>query len=281
MANGSGGVGRFGQPKLGWEFFGSELKRHREAAGLTQQELGRRVICSGSYIGQFETAMRKPQLDVAQRVDVELKTDGLFGRMCEQLINNSPFTSYFAEAVYLERLATSVREYAPTFVPGLLQTAAYARAVFLAGLPFASDDEIDSRVATRLERARLLDHPTRPLLWVVLDETALRRKVGGAAVMHQQLTHIASLVSRRRVVMQVLPFEAGAPALGGMLTLMAFEDAPSVAYEEGHGHGGLVDDPALVARAKQSYDLVSAAALSPEESLRLVQSMVKEYVDDQ
>ncbi|MEU1308905.1 helix-turn-helix transcriptional regulator [Streptomyces cinnamoneus] len=273
--------GRYGQSRIGWEFFGSELKRRREEAGLTQQELGRRVICSGSYIGQFETAMRKPQLDVAQRIDVELGTGGLFARMCEELISSSPFTSYFAEAVYLERLAIAVREYAPTFIPGLLQTAGYARAVFLAGLPFAPDEEIESRVATRLGRAQLLDRPTRPLLWVVLDESALRRKVGSAAVMCEQLTHVASLARRRRIAMQVLPFAAGAPGLGGMLTLMTFDDAPPVVYEEGHAHGGLVDDPAMVSRAKQAYDLVSAAALSPELSLRFIQSVAKEYADDQ
>ncbi|HZG02971.1 MAG TPA: helix-turn-helix transcriptional regulator, partial [Streptomyces sp.] len=78
MANTSGGngsrSGRSGQPRVGWEFFGSELKRRREESGFTQQELGERVFCSGAYIGQFETAVRKPQLDIAQRIDEELQT---------------------------------------------------------------------------------------------------------------------------------------------------------------------------------------------------------------
>lgn len=281
MAKDPGRASRYGQSKVGWEFFGSELKWRREATGLSQQELGRRVFCSGAYIGQFETAVRKPQLDVAQRIDVELDTGGFFARMCEKLIDSSPYTHYFAEAVYLESLATAIREHAVMFVPGVLQTAAYARAVFLAGLPFATDDEIDSRVATRLARARLLDHPTEPLLWVVLDEGVIRRKVGGAAVMHEQLEHVASLAQRRRIFLQVLPYAAGASPLGGMLTLMTFEDAPPVAYEEGHRTGGLVDDPTLVARARAAYDLVSAAALSPEASLSLIRSVAKEYADEQ
>ncbi|MEU5051368.1 helix-turn-helix transcriptional regulator [Streptomyces sp. NPDC021096] len=280
MANGSGASGRFGQSKLGWEFFGSELKRHREAAGLTQQELGRRVICSGSYIGQFETAKRKPQLDMAQRIDVELKTNGLFERMCEELINGSPYAHCFAEAAYLEGLAVTIREYAPTFVPGILQTPAYARAVFVGGFPFAPEDDIQARVTARLERARLLDHPTEPLLWAVLDESVIRRKFGSAVVMHEQLTHIVSLVRRRRIGVQVLPFEAGHPVVDGTLTLMTFDDAPPMAYSEGHRTGNLLDDPAMVARCVRSYELATAVALSPAESLSLIQSVAEEYAHE-
>ncbi|MEU7164297.1 helix-turn-helix transcriptional regulator [Streptomyces morookaense] len=272
--------GWLGQSRIGWGFFGRELKRRREAAGLTQQELGMRVFCSGSYIGQFETAIRKPQLDVAQRIDVVLETDGFFERVWEELFNSSPYAEWFTEAAYLQGLATSICEYAPVFVPGLLQTAAYARAVFLGGFPFAPDSEIEKRVAARLERQRILQDPTTPLLWVVLDENVLRRKIGGAAVMHEQLMRVASVAHERRMGVQVLPFDAGAPAVGGSLTLMAFDDAPPVAYCEGHRTGNLLDDPAVVAHCQRSYDLVRAAALSPEASLSLIESVAEEYADE-
>ncbi|MCC2278679.1 helix-turn-helix transcriptional regulator [Streptomyces sp. ET3-23] len=270
-------AGRSGQPRIGWGFFGAELKRWREAAGLTQTELGRRVFCSGSYIGQFETGIRKPQLDVAMLIDVELKTDGLFERTCRELINKSPFTDYFAEAAYLESLAKSIQSYSPTFMPGLIQTPDYARAVFLAGFPFATDEEIESWVAARLERQRILDDPTKPMLWAVLDESAIRRRVGGPAVMCGQLMRVISLVHSRRIGMQVLPFGAGAPAVGGMLKLMTFEDAPPVAYGEGAQTGYLLDDPATVARCEQDFGFLSAAALSPEASLALVREAAEEY----
>ncbi|MFE0047270.1 helix-turn-helix domain-containing protein [Streptomyces albireticuli] len=279
MANGRGS-GRYGQSKVGWEFFGSELRLRREAAEFTQQELGMRVFCSGSYIGQFEAGIRKPQLEVAQRIDAVLETGGFFTRMCEELINNSPFSDYFAEAAYLEGVADTIQVYAPMFVPGLFQTADYARAVFLGGFPFALDGDIDNWVAARMERARLLEHPTTPMLWAVLDENVLRRKVGGAAVMREQLLHLASLVRRRRIGVQVLSYSAGAPALGGLLKLMTFTDAPPVAYGEGPMTGNLVDDPALVAKCGRLYDLVRASALSPEASLDLIQAAAEGCADE-
>ena len=166
MANGS--------RQAAWEFFGTELKRRREEAALTQAELGYRVFVSGGYIGQFEQAIRKPQLDVAGRIDEVLQTDGFFERLWRKLIKDQPYTEYFAHVVELERLATEICEYAPTVVPGLLQTREYARAVFLAGNPLATDEYIEELLKGRMDRARLLKDATRPRYWVVLHETVLR-----------------------------------------------------------------------------------------------------------
>ncbi|MFI9204849.1 Scr1 family TA system antitoxin-like transcriptional regulator [Streptomyces sp. NPDC053048] len=280
MAKDSAWTGRYGQSRVGWEFFGTELKRRREAAGLTQQELGRRVFCSGSYIGQFETGVRKPQLDVAERIDVELGTDGFFARMCVELINASPHAEWFADAAYLYGLATTISEYAATFVPGVLQTAAYARAVFVGSHPFAPEDDIQARVTARLERARIFDRPTELLWWAVFDESVIRRKFGGSAVMHEQLMHISKLARERRIGVQVLPFEAGHPVVDGALTLMTFEDAPSVAYSEGHRSGNLLDDPAMVAQCERSYELARSVALPPAESLSLIESVAEEFAHE-
>ncbi|MEV4744698.1 helix-turn-helix transcriptional regulator [Streptomyces sp. NPDC049555] len=280
MAKDAGRFGRFGQARVGWEFFGSELKRRREAAGLTQQELGRRVFCSGSYIGQLEAGIRRPQPDLAALIDIELETDGLFERMCRELIGGAPHAAWFAEAQYLYGLATTIREYAPTFVPGVLQTAGYARAVFLGGFPFLPEDDLQARIEARMERARILDHPTSPVWWAVLDEAVIRRRTGGAAVMCEQLMHIVSLVRRRRIGVQVLPFTAEYPVLDGSLTLMAFDDAPPVAFSEGHRTGSLLDDPATVSRCVDSYDLARSVALPLDDSLSLLESVAKEYAHE-
>ncbi|MFF7728539.1 helix-turn-helix transcriptional regulator [Streptomyces sp. NPDC008001] len=280
MARGEGAARYGGQTKFGWGFFGTELKRRREAAGMTQQELGRRVFCSGAYIGQFETGIRKPQLDIAQRIDAELGTDGFFGRMCEELINSSPAMHYFADVAYLETIATEIHAYAPMFVPGVFQTASYAHAVFKAAFPLALNSDVDSWVASRLERQHILEHATKPLLWAVIDEHVIRRPTGGAAVMHAQLARLAELVRAERIIMQVLPFSSGAPVLGGMVKLMAFDDAPPVAYAEGAMTGTLVDDPVRVARFRLAYDFVRAAALPREASLGLIESVAEEYADD-
>ncbi|WP_418956963.1 helix-turn-helix domain-containing protein [Streptomyces tritici] len=261
-----------------WEFFGAELKRRREAAGLTQDELGRRVFVSGGYIGQFEQAIRKPQLDVAQRIDEVLQTDGFFERTYRKLIDTSPYAEYFAAAAELETLATKICDFAPAVVPGLLQTAAYTRAVTLATNPFATDEYIEEKVSSRLERQHILKDPGRPVYWAILHENVLRIPVGGAAAMAEQLERMAAAMRQRTVLVQVLPYSAGAYAvMNGTLRLMEFEDAPPTVYTEAVYSGNLLDDPAMVKRAQAAYDLFRAAALSPEASLALIESAAEDY----
>ncbi|CAM5271977.1 Helix-turn-helix transcriptional regulator OS=Streptomyces tendae OX=1932 GN=GUR47_09840 PE=4 SV=1 [Streptomyces tendae] len=269
MANGS--------RQAAWEFFGTELKRRREDAGFTQVELGARVFVSGGYIGQFEQAIRKPQLDVAQRIDEALQTDGIFERLCRRLIDDPRYADYFAEVVELERLASTVCDFEPTVVPGLLQTPAYARALTLATHPFAADEFVEDRVTARMERSRILDHAARPVYWAVVHETVLRVPVGGAEATAQTLEHMCRMAAERKVLLQVLPFSAGAPANSGSLRLMEFEDAPPTAYTESTFSGSLLDDPAVVHRARRAYDLIRGAALSPEVSLALVRSAAEGF----
>ncbi|MFC9954020.1 helix-turn-helix domain-containing protein [Streptomyces prasinus] len=270
MANGS--------RQAAWEFFGTELRRHREESGFTQVELGARVFVSGGYIGQFEQAIRKPQLDVARRIDETLRTDGIFERMWRKLIKEQTYTEYFSHAAELERLATEIYEYAPAVVPGLMQTREYARAMFLAGNPLATDEYIEELIKGRLDRTRILKDATRPVYWVVVHETVLRAPVGGPAVMARQLDHIAALMRQRTVLLQMLPFSAGAhPAMGKMMWLMEFEEAPPTVYTEGMLSGSLLDEPALVKRIRASYDHIRAAALSPEASLPLIESAAEDY----
>jgi transcriptional regulator with XRE-family HTH domain len=270
MANGS--------RQAAWDFFGTELKRRREDAGLTQVELGLRVFVSGGYIGQFEQAIRKPQLDVAQRIDGVLQTDGIFERLCRKLIDDKRYADYFARAAELEAQATKICEFAPALVPGLLQTPAYARAVTLAMNPFAPDEFIDEKVSGRMERAQILKDATRPVYWVILHENVLRIPVGGPAVMAEQLEHVAALARERTVMVQVLPYTAGAYAvMTGDLRLMEFEDAPPTAYTEAVYSGTLLDDPAVVKHVQSAYDLLRAAALSPEASLDLIESAAEDF----
>lgn len=261
-----------------WEFFGTELKRRREEAGLTQTELGAKVFVSGGYIGQFEQAIRKPQLDVAQRIDQVLGTDGIFERLCRKLIDDPRYADYFAQVVELERLATLICEFAPTVVPGLLQTKEYARAVTIAANPFQADEHVDEIVTARLERSLILSDATRPEYWVALHENVLRIPVGGPPAMARQLDYIAGLMRDRTAIVTVLPHKAGAhAAMNGDLRLMEFEDAPPVAYTETSFSGTLVDVPAVVKRAQRAYDLLRVATLSPEVSLTLIESAAEDF----
>ncbi|AOR34456.1 transcriptional regulator [Streptomyces fodineus] len=270
MANGS--------RQAAWEFFGAELKRRREDRGLTQADLGTRVFVSGGYIGQFEQAIRKPQLDIAQRIDQALQTDGIFERLCRKLIDDRRYAEYFAEVVELERVATRICEFAPTVVPGLLQTKAYAEAVTLAANPFVTDEYVEDIVGARLERARILKDATRPEYWVILHENVVRIPVGGPQAMAEQLEHVAGLTRERTVWATVIPYATGAhAAMTGDLRLMDFEDAPPVAYTETSFSGTLMDDPAVVKRAHRAYDLLRVAALSPEASLALIESAAEDH----
>ncbi|WP_406366197.1 helix-turn-helix domain-containing protein [Streptomyces sp. NBC_00645] len=256
---------------------GAELRHARENAGLSQAELGEPLFVSGSFIGQLESGTRRLHLEYAVQLDEILGTNGFFERNCKALAR-SKYPDHFAEAAEAEAVASAIREYAPLLIPGLLQTAGYARAIFRGGRPTAASDVIDDLVATRLERAHVLSDPTTPLLWAVLDEAVLRRKVGGAAVMTESLRHIAALAKRHRIIIQVLPFGVGAHmAMGGSLKLMAFEDAPPLAYLEGLGTGRLEDYPGTVSGYELTFDLLVASALSPPESLALVESVAEDY----
>ncbi|MEV0557572.1 MULTISPECIES: helix-turn-helix transcriptional regulator [unclassified Streptomyces] len=256
---------------------GAELRHARERKGLSQSELGEPLFVSGSFIGQLEAGTRRLHLEYAAQIDEILDTNGFFERNCKALAK-SKYPDHFEEAAEAEAVATAIRHYLPLLIPGLLQTPAYAAALFRSYRPLVSGAEIEELVATRMERARLLSDPTTPLLWVVLDEAALRRPVGGTAVMTEALRHVADLARRHRIIMQVLPFDAGDHAgMGGSLKLMEFADAPPLCFVEGLDMGKLLDDPATVARHALTFNLLQAAALSPQGSLALVESVAQDY----
>ncbi|MGW0562981.1 helix-turn-helix domain-containing protein [Streptomyces sp. NPDC003016] len=259
---------------------GAELRHAREKAGLTQEELGQPLFVSGSFIGQLEAGTRRMMPEYAVKIDEVLGTGGFFERNCEAS-TKSKYPDHFAEAVEAEAMATVIKQYAPLLIPGLLQTKAYAKALCRAYRPTALDTEIDELVDARLHRARILDDPTTPLLWTVLDEATLRRPVGGSATMAEALGHVCQQIRRHRIIAQVLPFSAGAiAAIGGGIKLMHFPDAPPLAYIDGVGTGQLLDDPATVARHELTYDLLRASALSPEASLALLESAAEDYAHE-
>ncbi|WP_327126163.1 helix-turn-helix transcriptional regulator [Streptomyces sp. NBC_01727] len=259
---------------------GAELRHRRDRAGLSQEELGLPLFVSGSFIGQLESGTRRMQLDQAQKFDEILTTDGFFVRNCVAL-KKSKYPDHFAEAAEAEAVAKTIKEYAPQLIPGLLQTERYARAVFRGGLPMAAESVVDDLTRVRLDRAQLLSDPTTPLFWSVLDEAVLRREVGGPAVLANALNHVLKLAREHRIIVQVLPFNAGAHmAMEGPLKLMSFDDAPPLAYLQGLGTGKLHDDPATVRHYELTYDLVAASALSPEASLALIESVAEDHAHE-
>ncbi len=257
--------------------YGEELRYQRESAGLTQATLGERIILSPSMIAHIEAGRRKPRLDDAQRLDKELNTGGFFERFLDSL-DVVEVADHFEAALEAEQTATAISEYAVSFVPGLLQTPAYARAVLRTLQPNPIPDEVDKNAVNRMRRAEILKNLSSPTVWIVLNENVLRTVVGGPETMAEQLRHILALARSGRILIQVIPHSAGAHAcMSSMLKLMRFDDAPDLAYVEGLFTGNLMDDPAMVQKCKDAYDLARAAALPPDASLDLLATVAEEY----
>ncbi|WP_063775794.1 helix-turn-helix domain-containing protein [Streptomyces odonnellii] len=238
---------------------GAELRYQREKKEMSQSEVGRLLFLTGAFIGMLESGTRRMRPEIAIKLDEILDSGGYFFRVCAALKDlRQPDQS--TEAVKAEQSAKRIQEYAPQHIPGILQTKAYAQAALRSCLPTAAEEAINELITPALERAKMLQHP-EPTVWTVLDEAVLQRMIGGPAVMAEALRHIAELGRRRRIVVQVLPFAAGGhPAIDGALKLMAFSDAPTLAYLKCFASGQLVDDPAAVAQYEFAFSLIGASA---------------------
>ncbi|KND38367.1 helix-turn-helix domain-containing protein [Streptomyces acidiscabies] len=257
--------------------YGQWIKERREELSLTQQEVADRAIMSRTHIAHIEAGRRTPSKEDARRLDRVLQMQGALiifrpGREEEEVVPD-----YFSAVLILEQQAVQIREFGLTYFPGLLQTERYARAVLGQVFPPISDEERDKRVVTRLERQRFLESGRVPAFWVLLDEMVLRRPVASADIMAEQITHVADLAESGRIRVHVLPFGAGHhPLLGGMLTLMWFDDQPPLAYSEGNIAGKLYDSPSLVEQYQHRYDLALSDALPLQESVALLRAAAKD-----
>lgn len=156
------------------DYYGSELRRLREDARLNQAQLGTSLFCTASLIGQIETAKKVPTRDFSNRVDAALGTDGVFARLVG-LVLRSQLPSWFQAYAEMEARAEYISSYQAQLVYGLLQTEEYARAV----LGVWKGDDLDVKVAARMERQRILVRENPPLMWVVMSEAVLHQEVGG------------------------------------------------------------------------------------------------------
>lgn len=254
------------------DYFGSELRRFREAAGLKQWQLGEIVFCTASLIGQIETAHKVPTREFAERIDAALMTDGAFSRLVG-LVLRSQLPTWFQAFADMEARATYLSTYQCQLVYGLLQTEAYARAVLATGRP----DKLDELVAARMERQRILRRERPPVGLIVLDEAVLHRPVGGVEVMREQLSHLLGLQGERWIRLQVLPFGVGAHAsLDGSFSLLRFDDDPDIIYTEDLISGHMTANPETIRDSALRYASLQAAALSVEDSAELIKHVLEE-----
>ncbi|MDC0768254.1 helix-turn-helix domain-containing protein [Streptomyces sp. HD] len=254
------------------DYFGFELRRYREAAGLTQKQLGGIVYCTGSLVGQIETARKLPTLPFSERADMALETDGLLARLYV-LVMRSQLPAWFQQVAELESRATEICTFQTHMVHGLLQTREYARAV----LGVLDDTDLDDRTEVRLARQRIFDKDEPPVFWMILGEAALHQEIGGRETMRGQLERLLSFERNPRINVQVLPFTAGAHAgLQGPFNLYRVPGDPTIVYTEGYGSGHPTANPDTVKDCALRYDHLQAAALSLKDSAELIRRVMEE-----
>jgi transcriptional regulator with XRE-family HTH domain len=238
---------RKGGPTVLRILLGAQLRRLREAKGITLEEAGHKIRASHSKMSRLELGrVGFKDRDVADLLTEYGVHDEQERDMLRSLARQANaqgwwhvyadiMASWFEAYVGLEEAASTVRAYEVQFVPGLLQTEAYARAVTMLGYADAPPEEIDRRVNLRLARQKLLDGDDPLQLWAVVDEALLRRPLGGVAVMREQVRHLIELTSMRNVTLQVIPFYSGGhAAAGGPFSILRFAqpDLPDVVYLE-------------------------------------------------
>jgi len=261
------------------DFFGAEVRRWRNAAGMSQEQLGQLIGYSAALVGRVELGERSPSLDFAEGCNRALPAaGGLFGRLYELARHwAGGYPSWFAEWVESERRATMLRTWEPLLIPGLLQTPDYARTLFLAWHGADSDDQVDQLVNARIERQAIFQRTDPPSLWAVLEESVLRRRIGNAQTMREQLLHLLEVSERSTITVQVVPGEAGAHVgLLGAFSVAAFANAPGIVYLESPDEGQIMERPSVVAKISEIFDRVRADALPRGASRDLIRKVAEE-----
>jgi transcriptional regulator with XRE-family HTH domain len=254
-------------------FFAAKLKRLRLTKGWSQEALGKRIGYSGEMVSKVEKGDNPPSPEFARALDAQAfpELGGLFTELLEQA-GDWRFRTY----TDAEQHASVIRMWNPLLVPGLFQTADYARAIYEAWRGVDGDRTIDADVTARLERQSLLDRSLPPSVGVVIDETVLYREIGSAKVMHDQLLHLADMSERPRVTIQVLPADVGAHVgLLGAFLILGFPDAPGMLYFESPDRGETTTNPVRLARVTLTWDVLRDEALGARASRDLFRKVAE------
>ncbi|MFF8566296.1 helix-turn-helix domain-containing protein [Streptomyces albidoflavus] len=273
---------------------GRELRKLRVAANLTSTQVVRKLICSPSKLTRLETGenvvvetadvmalceiYKAPpeirELLLGYAAVTKTKRDWWQSPEYRPAISPS-FKAYLG----LEATAEALHNYEGEFVPGLLQTEGYVRAVHQLRHKTLPSDEIDRMVSVRMTRQEAMLRPDRPLKFAaIINEAILRRQVGGPSVMRAQIEHLAEMASQPSVRVQVVPFKAGGHAgMDGAFTLLRFEDAPPIVYWENLGGASVVRRRADVAEYEEAFTDLQILAVGPQESLGMIKEAIKEF----
>ncbi|MBF6354668.1 helix-turn-helix domain-containing protein [Nocardia higoensis] len=262
------------------------LSEMRENVGLSKEEVSGRTGINVTTLYRIEAAQARPQRrtlmalldlyavdDERRKYALDLLIDAQKPGMSRPWEAN--LTEVYAAYINFEAEALSARHYQTSFIPGLLQTPQYAMAVIDTSMPKVEAAVMESRAQARMNRAAVLTKHEPLEMWVVMDEAAIRRVVGGPETMSGQLEKLLEMNKLKNVILQILPFDAGAhPGMAGSFTLLDFRDPndPELVYVEGIAGDELVEGHAEVRRFGIIFDQLRAMALSPRDSIAVIES---------
>jgi transcriptional regulator with XRE-family HTH domain len=266
---------------------GGQLRRLREEQGIGQEAAGEAIRGSHAKISRLETGRTGfKERDIRDLLSLYGLTDVA---ECDAFVDlarqaNQPgwwhrysdlLPQWFETYIGLEQAASSVRTYEAQFVPGLLQTADYARSVVMLG----HEDDTDRRVDMRMRRQKILTRPEPPTVWAVVDQGALHRPVGGAEVLRKQLLHLIEMTELPNVTIQVLPYTAGGhAAAGGSFSILRFDERelPDIVYTEQLASALYLDKRQDLELYLTVMDTLSVQADPPEQTADFLTSLLAE-----
>jgi transcriptional regulator with XRE-family HTH domain len=268
---------------------GTQLRKLREARGISREAAGDAIRGSHAKISRLELGrVGYKERDVADLLTLYgvLDEEERAGYLTLARHASTPgwwhqygdvLPTWFETHIGLEEAASLIRTYEVQFVPGLLQTENYARAVTKLGHPDASAREVERRVDLRMARQRMLTGPGAPRLWAVVDEAALRRPLGGQDAMREQLEHLVEVAEQPNVTLQVAPFSAGGiAAAGGPITILRFQepDLPDIVYLEQLTSALYLDKPEDIDRYLTVMDRLCAEADEPKSTVSFLKGLL-------
>ncbi|MDT0342071.1 helix-turn-helix domain-containing protein [Streptomyces litchfieldiae] len=256
--------------------FGRQCRTLREFHKMTREQVAEPCAISASMIGAVERGERIPDTELIHSLDRVLQANGLLTSVSDYMAAEK-YREFFRDYAALERGCYALNSYAPLAIPGLLQTEAYARAMFKMYTPALSEEEIEKQVAARLERQELLKRVPEPFLGFIIEESVLLRPVGGKAVLKEQLLHLADCARKHFITVQVMPTDREEHVgLHGYLTLLTSKEHRNYAYVEHQNGNELISDKKRVALMNERYGILRAQALSPQESARFIEKLAGE-----
>ena len=269
---------------------GMQLRRLRTDRGLTVEEVADRLLCSATKISRMETGARRPSLrdvrDLSELYEIDVSAAEDLMALARQARELGWWKQYddlrLDPFIGLEQDASAITNFTMFYVPALIQTEDYARAIIKAIAPRIDPKILEQRVEVRMRRQELLERDNHPRYRVLVDESVLHRPAGGHQVMAAQLTKVLKYAKDDKAAVQVVPFDIGVPAISDSnLVLLDFDDPvlSSVVFVEGLTSNQIFEKRSDLDRYREAVEHLRDSALSPRDSVTRITDAQKTYID--